>query len=285
MIMIGRTVTLAIAIAATVIVALTGSDLNISQSNVLKLENDGQRLVERIDMRVSQLHAGADAAEVERVLGRPTTSTLLGGSEGTNLALRYAGEPVQTHVTLTGGRVTAIALDLLHIEIASLPAHARMLKPTMVRGAVLALLGRPQADETWMASGLEIEQLIYTQASEPDFSVFLSDGLVIDVRTGAEKPPRIEHIVLPAAVPDALIGNGLSIGINLNQAATFLGRPVWEPVTSALKGQPVLYATYQERDGPRYTSLTFAGSTLTVFSIWSPDKALNLGETSGFHDR
>jgi hypothetical protein len=60
---------------------------------------------------------------------------------------------------------------------------------------------------------------------------------------------------------------------------------VWEPITSALRGQPVLYATYQERDGPRYTSLTFTAGTLTVFSIWSPDKILNLGETSGFGDR
>jgi hypothetical protein len=127
--------------------------------------------------------------------------------------------------------------------------------------------------------------MIYAQADEPDFSVFVADGVVIDVRAGAEKPPRIERIVLPATVPDALVGPGLSIGLNPNQAAAFLGRPVWEPITSGLKGQHVLFATYQGRDGPRYTSLTFTGGTLTVFSIWSPDKVLNLGETSGFGDR
>jgi hypothetical protein len=236
-------------------------------------------------MRVSRLHAGADAAEVERVLGRPTTSTVLGGLEGNNLAFRYAEEPVETNVTLTGGRVTAVALDLLHIDIASLPAHARMLKPTMVRGAVLALLGKPKTDETSMLSGLEIEQMSYARAGEPDFSVFLADSLVIDVRAGTERPPRIEHIVLPARVPDALVGPGLSIGLNPNQAAAFVGRPVWEPITSALKGQPALHATYHERDGPRYASLTFTAGTLTVFSIWSPNKELNLGETSGFGDR
>jgi hypothetical protein len=34
-----------------------------------------------------------------------------------------------------------------------------------------------------------------------------------------------------------------------------------------------------ERDGPCYASLTFTGRTLTVFSIWSPERALNLGKT------
>jgi hypothetical protein len=289
MVIMGRAITFAIAIAACLAGAHAGPQLNNSEApetaNLPELENGGRGLAERIYMRVSRLHAGADAAEVERVLGRPTTSALLGESEGTNLALRYAEEPVQTHVTLTGGRVTAIALDLLHIDIASLPATARMLKPTMARGAVLALLGRPKTDETWMASGLKIEQMIYGEASESDFNVFLADDLVIDVRAGAEKPPHIEHIVLPAAVPDALIGPGLSIGLNPKQAVLFLGRLVWEPVTSALKGQPTLHATYQERDGPRYASLTFTGGTLTTFSVWSPDSALNLGEASGFGNR
>jgi outer membrane protein assembly factor BamE (lipoprotein component of BamABCDE complex) len=283
--MMGRTVTLTIAMAACVAGAFAGPQLNNSQGSVPKFANGGRELVERISMRVSRLYAGADAAEVERVLGRPTTSTVLGGPEVNNLAFRYTEEPVETNVALTGGRVTAVALDLLHIDIASLPASARMLKPTMVRGAVLALLGRPKTDETWMASGLEIEQMIYARVGEPDFSVFLADSLVIDVRTGAEKPPRIEHIVLPAAVPDALVGPGLSVGLNPKQAAAFLGRPVWEPITSALMGQPVLSATYQERGGPRYASLTFTGGTLTFFSIWSPDKVLNLGETFGFGDR
>jgi hypothetical protein len=289
MVIMGRAITLAIATAACLAGALAGPQWNNSQApepgNVPELENGGRGLVERIDMRVSRLHAGADTAEVERVLGRPTTSTFLGGSDDNNLAFRYAEEPVQTNVTLTGGRVTAIALDLLHIDMASLSTHARMLKPTMVRGAVLALLGRPRTNEPWMASGLKIEQMIYARAGEPHFSVFLSDGLVIDVRAGAARPPHIEHIVLPAAVPDVLVGPGLSIGLNPKQAAAFLGRLVWEPISSALKGQPALYATYQEPDGSRYASITFTGGTLTAFSIWSPDRALNLGETSGFSSR
>jgi hypothetical protein len=38
----------------------------------------------------------------------------------------------------------------------------------------------------------EVEQMIYTRAGEPDFNVFLADDLVIDVRVGVVKPPRIE---------------------------------------------------------------------------------------------
>jgi hypothetical protein len=39
-----------------------------------------------------------------------------------NRALSYAEEPVRAQVTLTSDRVTAIALDLLHIDKTLLPA-------------------------------------------------------------------------------------------------------------------------------------------------------------------
>ena len=86
MVMMRRTVTLAIAMAATVAGAFPGSRLNHIQGDAPKLENSDQGHVELVTMRVSRLHAGADATEVERVLGRPTSSTLLDWSDGTNLA-------------------------------------------------------------------------------------------------------------------------------------------------------------------------------------------------------
>jgi hypothetical protein len=75
-------------------------------------------------MRVSLLHAGSDAAEVERVLGRPTTETLL-DELGLAHSLVYADASMRTEVTLTAGHVTAISLNLLPIDDASLPTRAR----------------------------------------------------------------------------------------------------------------------------------------------------------------
>jgi hypothetical protein len=53
---------------------------------------------------------------------------------------------VRAEVTVTAGHVTAIALDPLPIDSGSLPTRARMVKPMMRRGGVLALLGEPDGD-------------------------------------------------------------------------------------------------------------------------------------------
>ena len=143
----------------------------------------------------------------------------------------------------------------------------------MVRGGVLALLGRPAADERWKASGREIEQMLFTRADESDFSVFLADGLVVDVRPGDEKLPGMRHLILPVAIPDASVGTDLRIGLNPKQAASLLGPTAWMATTSTLEGQPVLYATHHERGGPRLVSLTFTGGVLTAFALWDPDNA------------
>jgi hypothetical protein len=276
--------TLAIVIAAHIGAALAEPQLkNDPQAglvNAARLQGVAGDVLQRIELRVSLLHAGAEAADVERMLGRPTTTTVIEESPGDRRVLVYAEEPVRTQILLTDGHVTSIALDLPHIiDIALLPAHARMVKPMMTRAGVLALLGKPNMNERWTVSGLAIEQMMFARAGEADFSVVLADGLVIDVRPGAERPPNILHVVLPAAIPDASVGSDLSIGLNLNQAASLLGPAVWAATTSTFKGQPVLHATYYERSGPRLVSLTFTGGVLTAFAIWSPGATLDLGDT------
>lgn len=249
----------------------------------LKPDSDARGVVHRINMRVTQLHAGADAAEVERVLSRPTA--IFEGLGTNNLVLDYEDEPIPASVTLAAGHVTAIALDLFHINTGLLPAHARMVKPTMVRAGVLMLLGKPDADERWVASGIEIEQLLYTRSGEAGFGVFLADGLVVDVKPGAERPIDIEHVTLPVAIPDDSWGTELSIGLNPEQAASLLGAAALMPITSTLKGQPTRYATHHERNGDRFVSLTFTGGTLTTFFIWSPHPTQGCGDTCLSTDR
>ena len=80
------------------------------------------------------------------MLGRLTTETLL-DELGVAHSLVYADVTMRTEVTLTTGHVTAISLNHLPIDDASLPTWARMLKPMMRRGGVLALLGKPDGDE------------------------------------------------------------------------------------------------------------------------------------------
>jgi hypothetical protein len=73
----------------------------------------------------------------------------------------------------------------------------------MMRGGVTGLLGTPEFVRRWIETGRDIEQMIFARSGEPEFSVFLNDGLVVDVTLGRERPPGITSILLPTAVPDS----------------------------------------------------------------------------------
>jgi hypothetical protein len=232
-------------------------------------KDDVRAVIQRSDLHVSVLHAGAAAADVERVLGPPSVAIELDSSKSGNTELIY-DEPLRTRVVLTRGIVTEITLDLAHFDPKPLPGRARVLKPKMVRGGVVALLGRPDRDNQWTESGLKIEQMLFSALDEPEFSVILADDLVVDVRLGRERPSGISCMVLPASLPDASIESGLKIGMSTAQASSLFGPPA-ETITSSFKGQRIEYVTYQGRDGATLISLTFTGGVLTAFKIWPPD--------------
>jgi hypothetical protein len=182
------------------------------------------------------------------------------------MAFVYASEPVRTRVVLTANRVISIALDVVYFDPAPLPMEAQAIKATMVRNGVTTLLGTPAADRWWTDAGRDFERMTYTSAGEPEFSVFLIDGLVIDVRLGHDRPAQIASLLLPAAST----GNQLTIGQSPAQAAPFLG--LMETTTHfGLKGQTVEYNTYHERDGEGLVTATFVGGVLTAFAIWPSD--------------
>jgi hypothetical protein len=222
--------------------------------------------VRRSALPVSLIHAGSTAADVERVLGRPTIATDLDGTGG-DWALLYADQPVRTHVVLSDGRVTALSLDLLYIDPAPLPPRARALKATMVHNGVVGLLGRPDHDDHWFESGRALEQMTFAAPGEPTFSVFLADGLLVDVRPGRERLAGLAAMVLPPTTPDSTVVLDLAIGLTLDQCASLLGTRE-SSIRFTFKGQPVEYATYREREGNRLVSLTFTGGVLTAFHIW-----------------
>ena len=246
--------------------------------------NNNRSAVHRTDMRVSLLHAGDEAAKAEFVLGRPSATAIL-QQENDNRLLVYTDEPVRTKVRLTGGHVSAVILELVHIDTRSLPARARTVKPGMLRSGVLLLLGEPEGEAYWLASGVEIERLVYRRQDESDFSVFLVSSLVVDVRASSEEPLDMLDVTLPPAVPDTAVGTNLSIGLNPQQAASLLGPLVWDQTHSTFKGQSVLYATYHERNGDRFVSLTFTGDVLTAFDFWSPVGVLSGGEICCSYNR
>ena len=121
-------VSTAIAIAAAITTALA-----VQQSETKLTTHPAAIVVERINMRVSQLEAGPDVDGVERILERPTSIERYDEASGDNRTLIYADEPVRALVTIKGGHVTEIALDLARIDKPALPAHGRMIQPTMVR--------------------------------------------------------------------------------------------------------------------------------------------------------
>ena len=71
--------TMAIAIAAHISAVLaepqSKNGPQAGFANAAGPEVDARDVLQRIDLRVSLLHAGAEAADVERVLGRPTITT------------------------------------------------------------------------------------------------------------------------------------------------------------------------------------------------------------------
>jgi hypothetical protein len=95
--------------AATAVVLASGinpvSAQDIARENVAARDGALPSVGQRVDMPVSLLAAGADAAEVERVLGRPTMSSPL-DALGADRFLVYDSEPVRTEVTLRSGHVT-----------------------------------------------------------------------------------------------------------------------------------------------------------------------------------
>jgi len=265
------------AIVAAVLIGTAGAS---AFSPLRAQENVSKDAVQRLDMPVSLLEAGAAAAEAERVLGRPTATALFDGAVGADRALIYGDGPARTRVTITSGRVSAIALDLLAIDAATVPARARMVKPMMRRGGVLALLGRPAENETRIGSGVALEEMRFATAGEPDFSLLLADGVVVEVKPGGGERPALPRLTLPAAISDAAVGQDLRIGLSPSQARSLLGPPVWPATIATLAGQPVLHATHHERGGSRFVSLTYVGGALTAFALWSPDTALGSGDTA-----
>lgn len=238
---------------------------------------------ERRSMRVSSIRAGDSAAEVEQVLGRPTIASRFDDSSGDNRVLVYTSEPVRTSVTVTLGRVTEVRLDLISIDKSLLPACARTILPLMTRGGLLSLLGSPSETVRWIASDLEIEQMVFARPDERVFSVFLAGGNVVDVKPGSDRPTDIGRLILPATIPDTSAGTDLRIGMTPTAAAAAVGHQV-RTATFSFKSQQVVYSDNATRDGHDLVSLTFTGGVLTAFSFWPSAVAGATHDTAALSD-
>jgi hypothetical protein len=219
------------------------------------------------NMQVGLLHAGSTDLDVQRVLGQPTLATELSSLEDRDVALLYADEPVRTHLVLQDGKVTSIGLDVVYIDPRPLPERARVIKATMTRDGVIILLGVPVEEHQWAEDGHDVDQMTFCHTGEPEFTVFLVDNLVVDARLGHDKPTGLLSMMLPEPISDASVGSQLTIGMSPAQASPLLG-PVESTISFALKGQPVEYVSYRERDGNSLVTATFIGGVLTAFAIW-----------------
>jgi hypothetical protein len=242
----------------------------LAQTEPVQNENSMRPVVQRLVLPASLLHAGATREEVASLLGPATSVTELDPPAHGNAVLLYANAPLRTRVVLTEGRVSEITLDPVYFDVAPLPARTRAVKARMIRGGVVSLLGSPDADHRWVEAGLTLEQMTFARPTEPEFSVYLANDLVVDMRLGHETPSGISSMSLPAPAPDDRDAKDLAIGQSPAQAAARLGPPV-SVIHSALKGQSVVYAQYRGRDGGGLISVTFTGEVLTAFKIWPPD--------------
>jgi hypothetical protein len=223
--------------------------------------------------QVCLLHAGSTDVDVQRVLGQPTLATKLSSSEDRDVALLYADGPVRTHLVLQGGKVTSIALDIVYIDPRPLPERARLIKAMMTHDGVTTLSGVPAEEHQWTEDGHDIDQMTFSRTGEPEFTASLVDNLVVDVRPGHDKPAGLLRMMLPEPIPDASVGSQLTIGMSPAQAFPLLG-PMESTISFTLKGQPVEYASYRERDGNGLVTATFVGGVLTAFASLAGERAL-----------
>jgi hypothetical protein len=207
--------------------------------------------------------------EIEAVMGGPTASQPFGSTDKGNFELDYAEEPIPTRLVVTEGHLQSIILRRDSIQEASLPRFARIIKPGMSRGGVLALLGSPQKNWEWTACKLQFEQMVFARAGQSIVSVILTNGDVSAVVTGLELPPSLLRLALPLGTSADDTGasqDRLHIGAERGRVLSAMGEALWSTEGSS-KSLLVQSSTFRTPEGDGLLSLTFIAGALVAIEV------------------
>ena len=232
--------------------------------------------VERIATKATLLYLGMPEDEVARTMGTPTAAV---SSESDGVAarvLRYTPESIPIKVTLSDGKVFAVALDVVGIDNPALPAYGRPIWSGLHRKEVLRIMGRPVEDRLHEGFGMKLEHMIFERPGLSDLSVFLADERVVTKLAGRALPPDILSMSLPLAPNDTdrasdnqsnQDGRGrIRIGMAKREVQAMFGEPKMR-VPYSVKGRPAEYRIHETASGTgRFASFTFIDDVLVGFA-------------------
>ncbi|MBV9563786.1 MAG: hypothetical protein JOY90_25575 [Bradyrhizobium sp.] len=231
--------------------------------------------VESIATRATQLYLGMSEDEVARAMGEPTT-VVTSESAGVELrVLKYAPERLPIKVTLSDGKISAVAFDIAEIDNPALPGYGRPVWSGMHRTAVLRIMGAPSEDRLRDSFGMKLEHMIFERPGLPDLSIFLVDDRVVTKQAGRALPPDIFRLSLPLAPSDADRATGsqgdqsrrrqIRAGMNVHDAQAMFGEPKMR-VPYSVKGRPAEYRIYQTASDGQFACFTFIDDILVGFA-------------------
>jgi hypothetical protein len=135
------------------------------------------------------------------LLAKPTQLNINLSSDRFAMFNKERDISIATTVTITDGKLSAVALDVAGVDDPALPKFARAAWLRMNRATVLRVLGMPAENHLRHCDGMNVEQMIFERPGEPDVSIFLIDGRVAAKRVGRRFPADVLAFALPLA-PD-----------------------------------------------------------------------------------
>ena len=231
--------------------------------------------VERIAIRATQLYMGMPEDEVARTMGEPT-AVLASENAGVEVrVLRYALDPIPIKVTLSDGKVSAVALEIAAVDSPASPAYGRPVWSGMHRTAVLQILGAPAEDRLGDSFGMKLEHMIFERPGLPDLSIVLIDERVVTKHAGRALPPDILSLSLPLPPSGADRAAGsrsdrsgcgqTRTGMSVRDVQAMFGEPKMR-VPYSVKGRPAEYRIYQTASNGSFACFTFIDNVLVEFA-------------------
>jgi hypothetical protein len=269
------TLTLFVAAAGIVAAQLPATAQNQASSGLETSQQ--QRLpapsVAHVPVQATLLHWGMSQADIAGVMG--ASSQVIADDEGTVRVLKYSAEPIATTVTITGGRLSGVTIDIAGIDDPALPNFARSAWLGMNRASVLRILGTPVENHRRDCDGMNVEQMIFERSGERDVSVFLVDGRVAAKKVGRLFPADVLGFALPLAPNFADDESGetadwppkqpVSVGTTESELRAHFGAPEME-VHYTFRGHAAENTIYETSPGKSFGRFTLIEGVVVDFT-------------------
>jgi hypothetical protein len=228
--------------------------------------------ITHVRVRATLLHLGTSAADVTRVMATPAQVDDADDDSSVRV-LKYRAEPIATTVTIIGGKLSGVTLDVAGVDDPALPSFARAAWLGMSRTAVLQRLGMPAENHVCECDGMNVEQMIFERPRDPDVSVFLIDGRVTAKKVGRLFPADILGFKLPLASDDDQdneIADGsekqlVAVGMKESELRAQFGAPKLQ-VRYTFRGHAAEHAIYETSPGKSFGRFTLIDGVLIDFA-------------------